>query len=355
MNVRPALALLLFITTAASAADDIRTERVFGPETPTGRYKHPASITELDNGDLYLVYYGGDGEYAVDTAVYGSRLRKGETRWSEPKAIARNPFWSVGNGVVWQAPDGIVWLFFVTRFGETWSDSRVAAKISRDRCATWSETSMLTFEPGTMVRGRPIVLQDGSYLLPLYRETGHDTERVGADTVSFFLKFDPKSRRWSESKPIRSRSGNLQPAPAEIGPNHVVAYCRRGGGYGPVTDGYIVRAESRDGGMTWSEGVDSPFPNPNAAVDFLKLKNGHLLLVFNDSMTRRTPLAAAVSTDGDRSYPHRRNLAEGDGDYGYPVAIQTADGKIHVVYTSDRRAVVNHAVLDESAVLGRSR
>ena len=55
---------------------DIATERVFGPEVP-GRYKHPASITELQSGDLYLVYYGGTGEYAADSMVYGARLRKG--------------------------------------------------------------------------------------------------------------------------------------------------------------------------------------------------------------------------------------------------------------------------------------
>ena len=72
----------------------------------------------------------------------------------------------------------------------------------------------------------------------------------------------------------------------------------------------MVRAESTDGGWTWSEGRDSAFPNPNAAVDFLKLASGNLLLVFNDSMTSRTPLVAALSTDGDRDVPppaeHRR-------------------------------------------------
>jgi hypothetical protein len=61
----------------------------------------------------------------------------------------------------------------------------------------------------------------------------------------------------------------------------------------------MVRAESTDGGWTWSEGRDSTFQNPNAAVDFLKLASGNLLLVFNDSMTKRTPLVAALSTDGD--------------------------------------------------------
>jgi hypothetical protein len=60
---------------------NIETYRVFGPEHP-GQYKHPASITQLANGDLYIAYYGGSGEYGDDTAVYGSRLKVGENQWT---------------------------------------------------------------------------------------------------------------------------------------------------------------------------------------------------------------------------------------------------------------------------------
>ena len=67
-----AIALLPAVASPARAGE-LHTERVFGPEVPTGPYKHPAALAELDNGDLYLVYYGGAGEYAVETAVWGSR------------------------------------------------------------------------------------------------------------------------------------------------------------------------------------------------------------------------------------------------------------------------------------------
>src|SRR5437667_10742800 len=98
-------------------AAELRIERLFGPETRTGPYKHPARIEELKNGDLYLVYYGGEGEYATNTGVFGSRLKKGGHKWTSPSLIAHDPFRSVGNGVVWQAPDGLVWLFYVVRYG----------------------------------------------------------------------------------------------------------------------------------------------------------------------------------------------------------------------------------------------
>ena len=187
-----------------AGAGELTITRVFGPEVPTGPYKHPASMTELKNGDLYLVYYGGAGEYAIETAVFGSRLKKGETKWSDPEPIARDPFRSVGNGVIWEAPDGVVWLFYVVRFGETWSTSRVQVKISRDGAETWSDASVLSLDEGTMVRNRPIVLKNGDYLLPVYHETGHDPEKVGADSTSLFLRYRARKTTLDQD---RARSG----------------------------------------------------------------------------------------------------------------------------------------------------
>ena len=327
--------------------------KVFGPETRTGPYKHPASLTELSNGDLYLVYYGGQGEYAKDTTVFGSRLAKGSRNWTPPKAIAKDPFRSVGNGVIWQAPDGLVWLFYVVRFGDTWGTSRIQAKVSRDLAATWSDAFPVALEAGMMVRNRPIVLLDGSYLLPVYFEDGMDTEQVGPKSTSRFLKFDPSAETWSTLGEITSANGNIQPGVVELSPGHLVAYARRGGGYGPTTEGWLVRAESKDGGRTWTQGANSAFPNPNSAIDFLKLKSGALLLVYNDHMWKRTPLMLALSDDQDRSYPVKRVLATGENSFAYPVALQASDGRIHLVYTSDSRKVINHAIVTEEWIRGR--
>ncbi|MSU35866.1 MAG: hypothetical protein EXS36_12340 [Pedosphaera sp.] len=328
------------------------TERIFGPETSTGPYKHPASFTELDNGDLYLVFFSGKGEYRDNSAaVFGSRLKQGGHHWSAPVAIARNPFHSLGNAVVWQAPDGLVWLFYVTRYGETWSRSRISAKISRDRARTWSEPFQVTFDPGTMVRSRPIALADGHCLLPVYREYGEDTEVDSVENASFFLRYDSAKRSWIGSNPVHSRLGNIQPAVVELDPGRLVAYCRRGGDYKGRPDGWMVRTESTDGGRTWTPGVDAPFPNPNAAVDFIALQSKACLLVYNDSFTHRTPLTVALSVDGAATFPWRRNLAESpEGDYGYPTAIQTRDGRIQVLYTSDERSVIRRAIFRESWV-----
>ncbi len=350
------LLLALFVSLVgfqlACAEDDITSERVVGPEV-SGKYKHPATITELDNGDLYIAYYGGEGEYAGDTAVLGMRLATGSSQWTKPEIIADTPNRSEGNGAVWQAPDGAVWLFYITNYGPTWSSARIKYKISNDGAHTWSDSYMLSFEPGTMVRSCPIVLNNGDYLLPVYHETGEDREGTSADTCSYFLRYDIEKKTWTPTNRIYSELGNLQAQPVQIDDDYLVAYIRRGGRFGPLKEGVIYRSESRDGGLTWGPGKPTQFPNPNSAVDFIKLRNGHLLLVYNhNNQGERMPLTVAISTDNDKSYPHRRHIVNKPGDTAaYPVAIQTKDGKIHVVYTSKERSVIDHVTFDESAIL----
>lgn len=346
--------LYLFLMSGISAfaqSYNIATYRVFGPEHP-GQYKHPAAITQLQNGDLYIAYYGGSGEYGDDTAVYGSRLPVGKTQWTPPEIIANTPNRGEGNPVVWQAPDGKVWLFYVNRYGDTWSNARVKVKISEDGAESWSDSFMLNFQEGTMVRGQPIVLNNGDYLLPMYYETGGDREKTAATTSSYFMRYNPKTKEWTETNRIKSPTGNLQAQVVQISDDYLVAYIRRAGDFLPTDHGYMLRSESRDGGYTWSDAVETEFKNPNSAVDFIKLQNGHLLLVYNDNMNDRTPLTVAVSTDNDKTWPHKRDIAGGDNSFAYPYAIQTEDGKIHIIYTTNRRTTIMHAVFDEYAIIG---
>jgi len=352
MNHTRVIGLAVLIVSMGVVADDVTVERVIGVEMP-GEYKHPCTITQLNNGDLYIAYYGGSGEYEDDSKVWGIRKPAGENAWSPPECIADTPFRGEGNPVVWQAPDGLVWLFYVQRYGDTWSDSRVKGKISRDGAKTWSDSFLLTFEQGMMVQGLPIVLKNGDYLLPAYYETGHDQEKTDPDTASLFFRINPRTNTWAETGRIVSDNGNLQPHAVQLTDDHLIAYCRRGGSFDPLPDGRIIRAESNDGGNTWTRGAASQFKNPNAAIAFVKLANAHLLLVYNDSISGRTPLTVSISTDNDKTWEYKRNIAEsGESQtFAYPVAIQDRDGKIHVVCTTDNRKTILHFTFDEQAIL----
>lgn len=218
------------------------------------------SPQELANGDLYLVYYGGEGEYA-STAVFGSRLRKGSQRWTKPVVIAQDPFRSLGNGVIWQAPDGVVWLFYVVRHGKTWSTSKVQAKISRDHAKTWSDAFPLVEQEGIMVCNRPIVLHNGDYACPSITRRAM-TRSSRASTARAF-SFDTKLRRSNGNKRAHRRGGwkySGGGAAVEVSPHHLIAYSRRCGNYESIVNGWVVRSESRDGGWTWTEGKTQRSP-----------------------------------------------------------------------------------------------
>jgi len=164
------------------------------------------------------------------------------------------------------------------------------------------------------------------------------------------LRYNPSTKEWSESSRIRFRTGNLQPEVVQLSDKHLICYIRRGGDFLPTDDGYTLRSESHDGGHTWSDAVQTAFKNPTSAVAFIQLQNGHLVLVYNDNMNERTPLTVAVSTDGDKTYPHTRDILGGDNTYAYPYAIQTKDGKIHIVCTTNSRTTLLHIEFDETAI-----
>ena len=225
---------------------------------------------------------------------------------STPERITPRPRWPEGNAVVWQAPDGVVWLFSVVRSGTTWSTSTIVVRTSTDGTKTWSEPGPLTAEAGTMVRSKPIVLAEGDYLLPIYHETGHDPERVGADTTSLFLRYDVGKKRWTESNRIHSRLGNLQPAVAALTDEHLVCYCRRGGNYEPRKDGYIVRSE------LWSNGYATEMAAAVAKHAFSALALAELVgFTFPDNLRSRRVLEKA-------GFVYERTFV--------------SDGKPHVLY-----------------------
>ncbi|MGZ3431835.1 MAG: exo-alpha-sialidase, partial [Isosphaeraceae bacterium] len=85
-------------------------------------------------------------------------LRKGTSQWSPPQRVAHDPFRSVGNAVIWEGPGGTVWLFYVVRYGATWSTSRVQVKFTTRPATTRNTFRMAISSPcsqSTMTRPPP--------------------------------------------------------------------------------------------------------------------------------------------------------------------------------------------------------
>jgi predicted neuraminidase len=105
--------------------------------------------------------------------------------------------------------------------------------------------------------------------------------------------------------------------------------------------------------MSWSICTPTKLPNPNSALDLVRLPSGEVLLVYNPSPVNRNHLTVALSKDNTQSWFARRDIVHGDGEYSYPSAIIDDKGRIHVSYT-ENRYIIKHAVFAKEWVLEKT-
>src|SRR5262249_13318614 len=114
----------------------------------------------------------------------------------------------------------------------------------------------------------------------------------------------------------------------------------------------ISVARTDDAARTWSAARVLDLPNPDSGLSAFRLADGRIILVFNDSSTKRDNLRLAVSRDDGQTWIRVATLAEEGGrGVAYPFIIQTHDGLIHIVYSwtisAIKHIVFNEAWLDE--------
>jgi len=361
---------------------------------PQDQHVHSSSIVELPNGDLFAVYYRGSGERrADDVRLEGARLARGADAWSAPFPVADSPGFPDCNpmafvdargqlSVVWPAILDNMWESALLRYRRAptagwttgappWNEGGVIllrpdnlkektepfarsvlaslpAGRDRDELAQLIErlSGTLYNRLGWMPRTHALRLPGGRILLPLYS----DTYSVGLVAIS-----DDDGATWRAGDPIVSLGG-VQPSLVRRKDGTIAAYMRDNG---PPPQRAIV-AESRDGGVSWSQGVDSDIPNPGSSLEVVALRDGSWLMVLNDTENGRARLSAWLSTDEGRTWPRRRAIEDTPGgSFSYPSVIQTADGLVHVSYSyvepapatgGRRREAIRHVMLDPAWV-----
>jgi predicted neuraminidase len=204
----------------------------------------------------------------------------------------------------------------------------------------------LTRRLGWQTYNKPLLLEDGRLILPLY-----------SDGFSFSLMAisDDEGQTWSFSEPLVG-GGNIQAGLARRSDRSLVAYMRDNG----PPPKRLHWSESRDGGETWSRVEDSVLPNPGSGADIVTLRNGHWVLVFNDLERGRHSLAVALSENEGKSWDWIRKLElDPRGDEGtrshYPAVVEGASGELHLVYShhfggSDRGRTIKYARFSEEWV-----
>ena len=354
------------------------------------QHVHSSSIVELSNGDFLVCWFQGSGERtANDVVINGARLKKGETKWSEPFLMADSPGQPDCNPILFLNNSNKLFLVWIVVEANRWEASILKVKTTMDYnegAPNWEWQDIILMKPGVefeervkeqfdkygrqdlawaeyalpyeemlikaakdpkkretgwMPRTHPTILENGKILLPLYS----DGFNFGLIAIS-----EDDGETWKSSLPIVGRGLN-QPSLVVRKDGSIDAYMRDDGD----EPARIMISHSDDEGYSWTYAKKSDIPNPGASIEVIKLKNGHWILIYNDVDDGRYSIAAAISDDEGTSWKWKRKLDNQEGgSFSYPSVIQAKDGKIHVTYTyrlPGERKSIKHVAFEERWII----
>ncbi len=331
--------LVLIVSALISFANAAPTSQEFIFTSAPFPSAHASTIVELPNGDLLAAWFGGTAEGAPDTAIWASRLTaKQDNQWSAPYLLVREPNVPCWNPVLFHSADGKLWLYY--KFGpnaRTWTGARL---VSNDEAHTWSPPDHLPAGLLGPIKDKPLVLDDGTIVsgtsiesysswaawIDRSTDNGKTWTKIGPITV-------PSQPQPSKPNQPEHVSGIIQPTIVPLGNKHLRLYARS------TSDiGRICAADSFDNGLTWTQAHPTDLPNPNSGIDAVGLRDGRVVLIYNNSTQGRTPLNLAVSADGEH-FKIFATLEDQPGEYSYPAIIQGKAGELDMTYTWNRKRI----------------
>jgi len=312
---------------------------------------HASNLHALRNGDLLCVWFSGTSEGKSNVSITVSRLPKGNQRWTKPVVLSQQAGRSAQNPVLFSAPDGRLWLFHTSQIAdEGQKNSEVRALSSKDNGHTWTSPEPLFQKPGAFVRHPLLLGLKGEWLLPMYYTPEDPTK--GERHYSVLNISKDQGETWTEY-PMSDTQGLVQPSVVRLRDGRLLALFRS-----RFAD-WIHRSYSDDDGHSWTRPQRTQLPSNNSSFQLIRLKNGHLVLAFNNIQGEdqhkkilwgvpRSPLSVALSTDEGLSWPVVRDVqceqrstpnGKASGEYSYPSILQTPDGTLHLTYSFLRETI----------------
>ena len=320
----------------ASAADGV-LKRGFIFERGPVPTNHASTIVETTEG-LLAAWFGGPKARDPLNSIYSARYDG--TNWSMPvrtleggTGSARFQCW---NPVLFQPSRGPLLLFYKVgpspeEWWGMWARSTNAGR-------SWTKPERLPDGFIGPVRNKPVELPDGSLLCGASVEQGG--WKVHMERAS------NSGERWEKTGALNDPSeiAAIQPTIILHENSGLQILCR-------TKQGLIAESWSSHAGKSWSPLALTKLPNPNGAIDAVRLRDGRVLLAYNASATERNVLNLAVSRDG-RQWTPALVLEQGSGEFSYPAIIQARDGLVHITYSWNRQRI-RHVVIDPARLKAR--
>jgi predicted neuraminidase len=290
---------------------------------------HASTLVEHEPGKLLAAWFGGTAEGAKDVQIWSSAYDG--TKWTEPAIIATEPGQPTWNPVYFKTAKGT--LYFWYKAGpspERWTGY---VRKSTDNGKSWTKPEMMHAGFWGPVRAKPIQLANGTILAGTSLESH-------SNWTPFVDRSTDDGQTWKRSNgfPLPEKFGEIQPTLFETKDGKIVALMRS-------KTRKICRAESRDGGETFSPAVATDIPNPSAGIDVVKTPVGDLFLIYNPIAVARTPISLARSTDDGVTWKKVVDLETELGEFSYPAMIVSAAGKLEITYTW-KRTHIKHLSVD---------
>lgn len=336
---------------------------IFPPASDPAAYpgtqpdSHASTLVELKNGDVLAAWFTGKWEGDKEVKIFGARLHAGV--WSKPFELARTEGVACWNPVLFHTRDGRLWLYYKTGTRpSTWTGLR---KVSTDEGLSWSAAEPLPEGVLGPIKDKPLVLEDGTIVsgssvehgkwdvwIERSTDDGKSWTKAGPITISAsedvpdpaFLaatarqpdgpKVEVKTKLYL---PAKETVGIIQPSVFDLGEHHLRFIARS-----RSRSARLAVSDSFDDGKTWTQAHFIQLPSPNSGIDAVRMKDGRIVLIFNNSTNARTPLNLAVSRDGEH-FEIFKTLEDGPNQYSYPAIIQARNGDLLMTYSWRRKTI----------------
>lgn len=289
-----------------------------------GLHCHCASLLRVPDGATLAVWYAYPREEYEAGKLVLARRAAGQAEWEEGKIILKSENYSLGNPVIFQAETGAIWIHYVILKGKYWDDAELHGICSSDGGRSWSPPIFLWNERGMMIRHHPVAAGNSRLLLPAYRERTKQ---------SLILWSDPPYEKWHEGHRFEGLP-LLQPTLVRERSGRLSIFFR------PTTIPLCIwRSHSSDDGKSWSDPVRTTLPNPLSGIAAVPVGDQIGMIYNHTEEHQRYPLSFALSPDGGLSWSEPAHIDEVKFELSYPHFLSDGEGRVHGVYTYNRRMI----------------